>query len=211
MDETQTEMVMFPTCVYTADKPEFLESVKLVSNEYLKQTKSGTQLNSLYPVYQTSSFHQDNRIQDFSQYVADYTWNILNDQGYRMDDYLTTFSEMWLHEHHRNSVMEQHVHAYGAQMTGFYFIQCPSDDCKVVFHDPRPGKVQINLPERDPMKASQGSPMINIPVKEGLLVLTNPWLPHSFSRHESDTPLQFVHVNLHCVLRPTQEIPVEVI
>ena len=83
MDETQTEMVMFPTCVYTADKPEFLESVKLVSNEYLKQTKSGTQLNSLYPVYQTSSFHQDNRIQDFSQYVADYTWNILNDQGDR--------------------------------------------------------------------------------------------------------------------------------
>jgi hypothetical protein len=37
---------------------------------------------------------------------------------------------------------------------------------------------------------------INFTPKAGLLIFTNAWLPHSFSRHEADAPIKFIHFNV---------------
>ena len=104
---------------------------------------------------------------------------------------------MWTQEHYKHSSMEQHVHGYGAQIVGFYFLEVPEGSSRVIFHDPRAGKVQNDLPERDPNNASIASRMINFEPKPGLLMLTNSWLAHSFTRHASDKPIKFVHFNLN--------------
>jgi hypothetical protein len=38
--------------------------------------------------------------------------------------------------------------------------------------------------------------MINFEPKPGLMIFTNAWLAHAFTRHAADKPIKFVHFNL---------------
>ena len=91
--------------------------------------------------------------------------------------------------------MEQHVHG-GSQIVGFYFLDTPENCSRVVFHDPRPAKSMSSWTEQDVSKATPASGMINFAPKPGLLMFTNAWLPHSFSRHGADEPIRFIHFNI---------------
>lgn len=186
----------FPCPIYLIERPDFLKSVSAVSEESLKTQHEAKQLNDIYPVVMSGSYFGDPRITEFSEFVGSTAWNILNEQGYAMHDKVTTFTEMWTQEHHKHSGMEQHVHGYGAQIVGFYFLEVPENSSRLVFHEPRAGKELIDLPEQDVGSATISSKMINFEPKPGLLVLTNAWLAHSFTRHAADKPIKFVHFNL---------------
>ena len=142
----------FPSIVYKINKKEYLNIVNTVSEGYLEKSKKNYQenigeLDEIYPVYMTENYWQDPRIQEFAMYVLNTGWEILNSQGYSMANYNTYFSEMWTQEHYKHSSMEQHVHGFGSQLVAFYFLETPKDCSRLILHDPRPGKVQINLPE----------------------------------------------------------------
>lgn len=201
----------FPCPIYMVERPDFLPMVQEVSEEALNEVRSTQQLNDIYPVLMSNNFFDDSRINTFSQFVADTAWNILQDQGYAMQNLHTSFMEMWTQEHHKVSGMEQHVHGFGSQIVGFYFLEAPEGSSRVVFHDPRPGKVQINLPEQDMNRATAASQMINFEPKPGLMVFSNAWLPHSFTRHTADKPIKFVHFNLTVLAVPPSLPPAEVI
>jgi len=202
----------FPTTVYTIDKPEFLKPVKEVAIEALRKAKSERKLDEIYPVYMTESLIPDPRLDHFSTYVSATAWNILKSQGYAMDMFLPMFTELWCQEHHKHSSMEQHVHGFGAQMVGFYFLDCPENCSKVAFHDPKAGKVQSGLPEENMNMASPASNMVFFDPKPGMLMFANSWLAHSFTRNASDKPMRFIHFNLSVQLAPQQAIaPAEVI
>ena len=186
----------FPCPIYTVERPDFLPSVSEVSEEALNESRKTQQVNDIYPVLMSGNFFTDPRVASFSQFVADTAWSILKDQGYNMLGLQTSFMEMWTQEHHKMSGMEQHVHGFGSQIVGFYFLEAPEGSSRVVFHDPRPGKVQINLFEQDASQATVASQMINYEPKPGLMVFSNAWLPHSFTRHTADKPIKFVHFNL---------------
>ena len=184
----------FPSAIYTIERPDFLKTVNAVSEESLAQQT--TDLNEIYPVKMSGNFMGDERIKDFLEFVGGTAWNILNEQGYAMQNFHTSFTEMWTQEHHKHSAMEQHTHP-NTQIVGFYFLEVPENSSRVVFHDPRPSKVQINLPEADMTIATPASQMINFEPKPGLLIFANAWLAHSFTRHAADSPIKFVHFNLN--------------
>lgn len=190
------ELIYFPTSVYILKKPEFLETVKEVSSESIEKIKLEVKLDEIYPAYQSGNYFDDPRLENFAAYVGQTAWNILNHQGYAMDNFLVQFNEMWTQEHYKHSSMEEHTHGYGSVISGFYFIECPENCSKAIVYDPRPAKVITNLPEKDITKASYGSNMINFSPEPGMLLFTNSWLPHSFTRHGSDEPMKFVHFNL---------------
>jgi hypothetical protein len=144
----------------------------------------------------TESLLSDERLKEFASYIANTAWNILDSQGYNMDELNTFFTEMWCQEHYKHSGMDQHVHNFGSQIIGFYFIECPEKKSKVVFHDPRPGKVQIDLPQKNESEVTISSAMVNFEATPGTFMFTNAWLPHSFTRNESDEPVKFIHFNL---------------
>ena len=186
----------FPSVIYTIEKPEFLETVKEVSNERLKAAKAVRKLDPIYPVMMTDNLLNDPRMVDFCSYVGGTAWNILQGQGYAMDGLNTSFESMWTQEHHKHSLMEQHVHGFGAQLVGFYFLEVPEKSSNVVFHDPRAGKVQGSIPEANMANATAASNAINFTPKPGLLMFANSWLPHSFGRHAANKPMKFVHFNM---------------
>lgn len=185
----------FPCPIYLIERPDFLGTVTKVSEESLALHKD-RKLNEIYPVIMSGNYFADTRLNKFSEFVGSTAWNILNEQGYAMQDKVVTFTEMWTQEHHKHSAMDQHTHGYGSQIVGFYFLEVPENSSRVVFHDPRMGKSLIDLPETDVNQATIASKMINFEPKPGLMIFANAWLAHSFTRHANDKPIKFVHFNL---------------
>jgi len=204
----------FPSVIYTIEKPEFLKAVNEVSEERLKVQKADKKIDPIYPVVMTDNLFTDPRMANFMEFVGTTAWKILSDQGYAMDSLSTTFTEMWTQEHHKHSLMEQHVHGFGAQLIGFYFLEVPDKSSQVIFHDPRAGKVQSNLMEANMSMVTPASNAIHFNPKPGLLIFANSWLPHSFGRHAANKPMKFVHFNLTvqlaqqpvCAVPPAAEI-----
>jgi len=197
----------FPCPIYLIERPDFLGAVSAVSEELLAEQRKTQDLNEIYPVVMSSNFFGDSRIAKFSEFVGGTAWNILNEQGYAMQDKVVRFTEMWTQEHHKHSAMDQHVHGFGSQIVGFYFLETPESCSRVVFHDPRSAKVQIDLPEQDMNMATPASKMINFTPKPGLMIFANSWLAHSFTRHAADLPIKFVHFNLTVTPAPQAACP----
>jgi uncharacterized protein (TIGR02466 family) len=192
----------FPCPIYIIERPDFLEVVNTVSEEALDVAKKAQTLNEIYPVHMTGSYFGDPRMAGFSEFVGATAWNILNEQGYAMSDKAVSFTEMWTQEHHKHSAMDAHVHGFGSQIVGFYFLETPEDCSRVVFHDPRAAKVQIDLPEQDMSAATPASKAINFTPKPGMMIFANSWLSLSFTRHAADLPSKFVHFNLTVIHQP---------
>lgn len=194
----------FPCPIYLIERPDFLEAVSAVSEEGLAVQRTEKGVNEIYPVVMSGNFFADPRMVGFSEFVGATAWNILNEQGYAMQDKAVQFTEMWTQEHHKHSSMDQHVHGFGSQIVGFYFLETPENCSRLVFHDPRSAKVQIDLPEQDMNMATPASKMINFTPKPGLMIFANSWLAHSFTRHAADKPIKFVHFNLTVIHQPQQ-------
>jgi len=202
----------FPCPIYIIERPDFLDAVNTVSEEALKIQRKERDLNEIYPLYMTGNYFADPRMAGFTEFVGATAWNILNEQGYAMQNMAVSFMEMWTQEHYKHSAMDAHVHGFGSQITGFYFLETPEDCSHVVFHDPRAGKVQIDLPEQDMSMATPASKMINFAPKPGMMIFANSWLSHSFTRHAAELPIKFVHFNLTVIHQPqTCPAPAEVI
>ena len=107
---------------------------------------------------------------------------------------------MWTQEHYKFSGQDEHVHP-NMQISGFYFLDVPKNTPKVIIHDPRPSKVFSALPEVDMTQATYASTMINFTPEPGTLLLTNSWLPHSFTKNPSEKPFRFIHFNLGIVAK----------
>jgi len=206
--QTQLQVAYhFPCPVYLIERPDFLEVVNTVSEEALEVAKKAQTLNEIYPVHMTGNYYGDPRMAGFSEFIGSTAWNILNEQGYAMGDKAVQFMEMWTQEHHKHSAMDAHVHGFGSQITGFYFLETPENCSHVVFHDPRAAKVQIDLPEQDMSMATPASKMINFTPKPGMMIFANSWLMHSFTRHAAELPIKFVHFNLTVIQAPQATCP----
>jgi uncharacterized protein (TIGR02466 family) len=187
----------FPTIIYNVKAPQFLGAAKAVITEAIAEKKKEMKrLNEIYPLIMTGNLNGDPRMLDLANFIGQSAWEILESQGYAMQGLSTYFTEFWCQEHHKHSAMEQHVHGYGSQIVGFYFIDVPADSSRVVFHDPKAGKVQLNLPEKDVTQATVASNMINFVPEAGTVMFANAWLPHSFSRHAASKPMRFIHFNV---------------
>lgn len=192
----------FPSPVYVAKKPEFLEAVSEVSEEALQRVPQA--MDELFPMHHTENYADDVRLAEFNMLIARSGWEILQGQGYDMSVFEVLVEAAWTQEHYKHSLMEQHVHGAGTQLVGFYFLETPENCSRAMFHDPRGGKVQINLPEANISDATPASNTINFLPEPGMMIISNAWLPHSFGRHGSDKPLKFVHFNLSVRYAPKQ-------
>lgn len=182
----------FPTDIYAEELPQFVDRVRVVAFDYLKDSEKA---HELYPVKMSGSMEMDPRIHDFAAHVAITSGNILADQGYMVDGMGAYFQSMWCQEHHKGSGMDQHTHP-GSLMVGFYFIDVPDNSSAITFFDPRPGKVAFPLHEARQEDITYASNAFHMAARPGLLVVTNSWLPHSFTRHGGNKPLRFIHFNI---------------
>jgi len=187
----------FCTPVYHVNVPQFLPKLREIAEVRLEQHRQEVpELHPVFPIRQTNTLLDEPELKDFFDFVGYNCFQSLVEEGYHMQELAVIFQEAWLQEHHKHSGHDEHVHGYGSQLVGFYFLNTPEDSGRLVFHDPRPAKRQINLPEADHQMASDASTAINFNPKEGDLFFAPSWVPHSISRHVGDEPLRMVHMTL---------------
>ena len=153
--------IHFPTIIYQIEKPEFLDAVGKVAEEALVEIRAEKDLNEIYPVHMTGNLFDKPEILPFQYYVGGSAFNILNEQGYNLENFDPYFIELWCQEHYKHSGMDQHIHGAGSQMVGFYFLETPENCSKVIFHDPRAGKPMISWIEKNVSDATFASNEIN--------------------------------------------------
>lgn len=200
MTDVLENTICFPTIVYSIKKYEFFSDIYKVATEALAaQTQD---LDEIYPVRMSADLAEDVRMRPFCEYVAITALNILKEQGYKVDDKAAFFSGLWCQEHHKHSAMDQHIHHNGVQIVGFYFLDVPDGSSAATFYDPRAGKVQSGITEANMADVTYASNAFHFKPEPGTLVLTNSWLPHSFTRHAGETPFRFIHFNVNLVDNP---------
>jgi len=188
---------LFISGVFRVNIPSFLDVVMPVHKEYISKIKKEAPdiLKTVYPTMMTNDMSQDVRLEEFRNYIAHKSWEILNNQGYHMDLFDMVFQDIFGQEHHKYSGHDTHSHP-GGQITGFYFLECPENSCKPVFQDPRQAKFHTMLPQTDMSNATLASHEINYTPVAGDFFFTNSWLPHSFTRNANVKPLKFIHFTL---------------
>lgn len=202
------EMTWFPTKMYGIKKPEFLEQIRSVSDRNLEKVRAMDHGMAVM----TGNYSDDPEVKFFTEYICQTAWNVLNTQGYAMDTLVTFCGEMWTQEHPKYSYMETHIHSLGAQVSAFYFLDVPKEGNKLVIHDPRPAKMATALLPRSQNTLTDANGQIVLTPEPGLLLFLPAWLPHSFTRNESDEPCRFVHMNVGVMANPNPVQPnVEVI
>ena len=187
--------LLFPSAIYYADLPKFLPIIKKVSQEYLLKAKKRNKTDWILEM--SDPYTLDPRVSPFLDELGKMCREIIINNGYYPQNLNINFTAAWTQEHQYLSSMEQHVHGHGEQFVGFYILEAPKDCGRAIFHDPRPGRVQINLPEADPSKATLASTMINYELVPGRVIIAPSWLPHSFSKNlNKKKSVKFVHFNV---------------
>lgn len=213
MSDQLQQVGLFPSTIYSITLPQFLDSAREVSSDALAAVKQAEccgalQHNPLYPHTMSGNYANDPRLQELVKYVAQTAWNVLDSQGYAMQNLVTAVAEAWTQEHEKGSDMPVHVHPGGIQLNAFYFLDCPENGCQVAFHDPRPGKCASQLLQASMANVTSASDIIYYKPEPGMLMLANSWLPHAFSRNGSDEPFRFIHINLVALPAPQPDVEV---
>ena len=192
--------LLFPSAVVKIKKPEYLPESKPVLKKHLALSKPNA-----WNVCQSSSMFDD-QLSPLLNFIARSSFEMLADQGYDMTNLSTRVSEFWGQEFLKHGQHIEHVHGNGAQVTRFYFVNIPQGCSLPIFFDPRAGKKQINLRQSDESQLTYASEHATFQIEAGDLMLFNSWLPHGFTRHESEEPLQFIHFNVVVDESPPVEI-----
>jgi uncharacterized protein (TIGR02466 family) len=188
--------LLFPSAVIKLNHPEFLNSAREILPEYLSRVQPNE-----WNVCQSESMHHD-KLTGLLDVIAKTSFEMLSEQGYNMIQAQTNVAQFWGQEFTKHGQHIEHVHPFGAQVSGFYFVDVPdADSAYPVFFDPRHGKRQINMPQLNQEEVTYASEHIIMAVQPGDLLMSNSWLPHGFTRHQSESPLRFIHfvVNVEVV------------
>jgi uncharacterized protein (TIGR02466 family) len=198
----------FATPVYIIQQPQFLDVVKAIAADSITQVHGDKKPDKIHPVRMSGNMLEDERIAPFADFIANTAWNILSSQGFAMEGFSTSFTELWCQEHFQTSSMDYHNHPGGNFIVGFYFLDVPEGAPTLVIHDPRPSRMMLSLPEIDPSQATLASTMVNFKPQPGMVMFAPAWLAHSFGRNASKKPFRFVHFNLTVQQTPSAACPV---
>ena len=204
---------LFDTILYKAEVPEYLKNKDFMSvcDEHTDQAISNAkklidERNKKFKIdvkdhgmsyHSGAEMYKDERFHNFELLIRNTARNILENQGFDLSNYSIDYTEMWIQKfaYEGGGHQDTHVH-WDNHVSGFYFVECSERTSKPVFHDPRAGRMMLNLPIKDHSKLCPAMERQIIPVKPGTLLLFNSWLPHQFSVDNGIDPFRFIHFNL---------------
>jgi len=204
------KQICFYNEVYSFLDKSWLIKLNKISDTYIKDAKNRNKneivkRNKLYNkdikdrgfVHHSDSLLEDKDFFNFQKFIAKFSWNILNEQGYKMEIYDMMITELWVQEFSLNGggYHNSHIHEDN-NISGFYFLKCSEKTSYPVFYDPRIGKAMTHLKERDPSKITSMSEKINYKPKPGTFIFFNSFMPHEFVVDDGIEPFRFIHFNI---------------
>ena len=207
MDST----TLFESVVYRKELPKYVDELNKITNSYLNKARKQAK-ESIFArekKYKVAigdhgmSYHShgklcnDKRMVDFATLIRSTAKNILETQGFDLVNHSMEYTEMWVQQfadrgggHHGT-----HVH-WDNHISGFYFLKCSNRTSVPVFHDPRPGRMMLNLPIKDHTKLCYAMERQIVRPKPGTLLMFNSYLPHEFKVDSGIDAFRFIHFNI---------------
>ena len=220
------EFIAFETVIYKAEVPRatdngteynFLKTLDKACDKYVKEAvkiaqdnldkrskKFGDQVKDMGASYHsTNELLEDPEFRVFNKFILNTAKNVLDAQGFDLTNHKLKYTEMWVQEFTRTGGghHDTHIH-WNNHISGFYFLKCSEKTSAPIFHDPRPGKMMIQLPEKEEDKITYASSKMVLKPKPGSLIMFNSFLPHQFPFDLGTEPFRFIHFNIQAL--PTQ-------
>jgi uncharacterized protein (TIGR02466 family) len=191
---------IFSTPVYFSEKKEWVEKLNKLSDPYIIEVREENKIlnkKDFIKVHHSNSLIQDINFEEFLNYINANAFDILNNQGFNLDDYLLYTTELWVQEFPNlgGGNHSPHVH-WNGHISGFYFLKCSDKTSFPIFHDPRSGRMMNLLPEKDQSQATLASSSINFKLEPGTFVFFNSYLQHEFAVDHGIEPFRFIHFNI---------------
>ena len=204
-------LVLFESIVYRKELPEHVDNLIKITNDYIHKARKNTRPEILkrekkYGVaigdhgmsyHSHGKLYQDKRMADFETLIRVTAKNILESQGFDVSGHELDYTEMWVQQfadqgggHH-----ETHVHLDN-HISVFYFLKCSDRTSVPVFHDPRPGRMMLNLPLKDTSKLCYAMERQSLKIFPGTLLMFNSYLPHEFKVDNGIDAFRFIHFNI---------------
>ena len=148
----------FKTPIWIEEKPEFVKSLNIASNKYIKDAKKREKdyikkHGDFGRSYHSTPLTMDNRFLDFRNYIGQKSWEFLDWQGFDMQQYQTMFSELWVQEFAKKGGGHHSAHIHWNQhVSGFYFLKCSEKTSYPIFHEPKTGARTTKLKMKPDLK-----------------------------------------------------------
>jgi len=195
----------FSSCVYVEEDSSWLSILNKASDNYIEQAKENNKKhfinNKDFGLAHHSQFlTNDVSFFKFIEFISKRSYSILDEQGYDLKDYSLAIRELWVQEFSKEGGGHHSIHTHwNGHVSGFYFLKCSDKTSFPIFHDPRPGKMMIQLPEKDITKITDASEKIPFRPKPGTFVFFNSYLGHEFVVDHGIEPFRFIHFNIQAV------------
>jgi uncharacterized protein (TIGR02466 family) len=192
----------FSSNVYYFEDTTFLKNLDSICEPYINKAIEQNKINFIGDsdiglVHHSETLINDNNFLNFSKFIIDKSYFILDEQGYDLRDYTLFISELWVQQFAKfgGGQHESHIH-WNGHISGFYFLKCSENTSYPIFHDPRPGKLMNQLPQKDKNNFTDASDLIHFKPKPGTFLFFNSYLNHQFAFDLGKEPFRFIHFNI---------------
>ena len=206
-EETRQEVFSeyFSTPIWSTQIPEWVDELNLACKPYLDESHERhaeaikkNKGDDFGLVYHSTNIQYDPKLEEFSNYLINTGWNLLDSWGNNMSDYSLFFHSCWVQEFAKNGGGHHRVHIHETcYLSGFYFLQ-NEDSSYPLFHDPRPGKEMMALPQKDESVISPSTRVVNYQPRPGDLYIFPSYLPHEYIVSRGGK-FRFIHFNIQAV------------
>jgi uncharacterized protein (TIGR02466 family) len=151
-------------------------------------------------VHHSKQLHNDQNFNEFIKFILEKANYILDEQGYNLSNYNLKLTELWAQEFSKDGGGHHSIHTHwNGHISGFYFLKCSEKTSFPIFHDPRQGKIMIQLPEKNQKEIGYASEKIHFKPKPGTFIFFNSYLGHEFAVDYGIEPFRFIHFNIQAV------------
>jgi len=195
----------FKTPIWIEEKPEFVKSLNIASNQYIKDAKKREKdyikkHGDFGRSYHSTPLTMDNNFLDFRNYIGQKSWEFLDWQGFDMQQYTTMFSELWVQEFAKKGGGHHSAHIHWNQhVSGFYFLKCSDKTSYPIFHEPRTGARSTKLKMKPGNGIFHGTELVHFKPKPGTLIIFPGYMEHEYAVDHGVEPFRFIHWNIQAV------------
>ena len=195
----------FKTPIWIEEKPEFVKSLNIASNQYIKDAKKREKdyikkHGDFGRSYHSTPLTMDNKFLDFRNYIGQKSWEFLDWCGFDMQQYTTMFSELWVQEFAKNGGGHHSAHIHWNQhVSGFYFLKCSDKTSYPIFHEPRTGARATKLKMKPGNGIFHGTELVHFKPKPGTLIIFPGYMEHEYAVDHGKEPFRFIHWNIQAV------------
>tara|TARA_R100001369_G_scaffold11123_1_gene24503 strand:+ start:2971 stop:3660 length:690 start_codon:yes stop_codon:yes gene_type:complete len=202
----------FASPIWTVGEPQFVKELNKASDPYIKAAKKKLaddikKRNKTYGnkgdkgfVYHSTSLAGDPKFNQLSRYIVDTATNLLKEMGHDLNNHVVFLTELWVQEFPKDGCGYHSAHSHwNGHISGFYFLKSGETTSRPVFHDPRPGKTMIGLPEIKKENITYASPEIFYNTKPGTMVFFPSYLTHEYPPDLGYDTFRFIHWNCQAI------------